>query len=145
MTRVKGCSFCEIAANPKLRNTIYEDEGIMAILDIHPVNPGHTLMITKKHFTNLYDIPKPILVRVAELSKDVAKRLHERLKANGISIFQMSEKAGDQDIMHYHLHVVPRTTNDWFHKELAKAAGVQSKINPAKEELASVTKMLRLE
>jgi histidine triad (HIT) family protein len=139
------CVFCKIAKYEEPAATIYEDQEIMAFLDIHPVNPGHTLIITRKHFANVYDIPRTTLVRVSELSKDIAERLRERLNVEGISIFQMNEKAGDQDIMHYHLHVVPRKTDDWFHRELAKAAYVQSTINPTKEELASIANLLRLE
>jgi histidine triad (HIT) family protein len=138
------CIFCDIANNPRMRHTVYEDKDVVAFLDIHPVNPGHILIIPKAHATNIYDIPKVSLAKIAELSKDVSERLRDRMQASGVSILQMNERDGDQDIMHYHLHVIPRMTDDWFHKVVAiEAWKLQGSINPTKEELASIAKVLR--
>ena len=141
---MKKCLFCDIAKNPEIRHTVYEDDDVIAFLDIHPVNPGHTLIIPRFHATNIYDIPKPTLARIAEVSKDISEKLRDRMKAQGISILQMNEREGDQDIMHYHVHVMPRMTDDWFHRVVtARASKVQETINPTKEELDSVAKILR--
>ena len=134
-----NCLFCDIAADAKLRNTIYEDGEIVAFLDIHPINPGHTLIIPRKHSTDIYDTPKSTLARIAQLSKDISLKLKKSMGADGISILQMNEKDGDQEIMHYHLHVIPRTRGDWFHRDvIAKASALQKEIRPNNDNLTGL-------
>lgn len=137
------CIFCKIVSGEAESSIIHDEDDVMAFLDMHPINPGHTLIIPKKHATNVYDIPKETLEKIATLSKDLSIKIKENLNADGISIFQMNEKAGDQDVMHYHLHVIPRYEGDWFHEEIMKAVKTQHKTNPIREELNSIAAKIR--
>lgn len=141
---MRNCIFCKIVSGEAESSIIYEDRHVMAFLDIHPVNPGHTLVISKKHAKNIYDIPGVTLSQITKISQDLALKIKKMLKAQGISMFQMNERAGDQDIMHYHLHIIPRYENDWFHEKImVEAIRLQQATSPAREELDSIARKLK--
>ena len=99
------CLFCKIVNGDIPSKKIYEDEHTLAFLDINPDCDGHTLIIPKKHFTNLDDIDTETLKNINIASKIVKKRLEEKLGCNGISLLQNN---GDiQEIKHYHVHLKP--------------------------------------
>ena len=137
------CIFCKIVSGEAESSIIYDDPDVMVFLDMHPINPGHALIIPKKHATNIYDIPKEILEKIAVVSQELSIRIKKVLNPDGISIFQMNEKTGDQDVMHYHLHVIPRQIGDWFGEEIMKAIKKQSVTNPTREELNSIAEKLK--
>jgi histidine triad (HIT) family protein len=78
-------------------------------------NPGHVIIIPNKHTENLYDIDDDILSEIQIFSKKVAIALKEVYKCDGVSTRQHNEPAGNQDVFHYHLHVVPRFKDDDFY------------------------------
>ncbi len=80
----------------------------MAFLDIRPLNSGHTLVIPKRHYVDIFDIPANLLSQVHAVSKHVAPAVKKATNADGISIIQQNGKAAGQDIFHLHVHVVPR-------------------------------------
>lgn len=79
----------------------------MAFLDIRPVNEGHTLIIPKDHFADVYDIPAELLGQVHQVTKAVAMAVKRAVKADGVSIIQQNGRAANQDIFHLHVHVIP--------------------------------------
>ena len=87
---------------------IYEDETVMAFLDIRPLNEGHTLVIPKKHYVDIFDIPEDQLSKVHRVAKQVSVAVKKATNTDGISIIQQNGKAAGQDIFHFHVHVVPR-------------------------------------
>ena len=101
---------------------LYEDEHFFVFLDILPANHGHTLIIPKKHFADIGDVPDGVLGRVLPLAKKVSKALMDTLKAQGTNIIQNNGKAAGQEVNHYHVHVIPRFEDDkhklnWTPKE----------------------------
>jgi histidine triad (HIT) family protein len=80
----------------------------MAFLDIRPLNVGHTLVIPKAHYIDIFDIPEAELSKVHIVSKHIAPAIKAVTNADGISIIQQNGKAAGQDIFHLHVHVVPR-------------------------------------
>lgn len=106
------CIFCKIAKGEISSAKVFEDEDVFAFLDIAPFSKGHTLVISKKHFENIFDIDEEILKKVIVTGKSIAKKLKEVLKADGIRLSQSNGKAAGQDVMHFHLHVIPRYEND---------------------------------
>ena len=80
----------------------------MVFLDIRPLNLGHTLIIPKAHYVDIFDIPPELLSRVHRVSKQIALVVKKATNADGISIIQQNGKAAGQDIFHLHVHVVPR-------------------------------------
>lgn len=80
----------------------------MAFLDIRPLNIGHTLVIPKAHYDDIFDIPKEDLSQVHAVAKQLTLAVKKATAAEGISIIQQNGKAAGQDIFHLHVHVVPR-------------------------------------
>lgn len=104
----ENCIFCQIVAKQAPSSILFEDETVMAFLDIRPLNMGHTLVIPKEHFVDIFDTPDKILATVHVVSKQLAAAVKKATNADGISIIQQSGKAAGQDIFHIHVHVVPR-------------------------------------
>jgi histidine triad (HIT) family protein len=104
----ESCIFCKIAHKQAPSSIIYEDEAVMVFLDIRPLNIGHTLVIPKAHYMDIFDIPKTLLSQVHKITKQVSFPIKKATAADGISIIQQNGKAAGQDIFHIHVHVVPR-------------------------------------
>lgn len=80
----------------------------MAFLDIRPLTMGHTLIIPKAHYVDIFDIPTKSLSEVYAVTKQVSLAVKKATSADGISIIQQNGKAAGQDIFHFHVHIVPR-------------------------------------
>ena len=99
------CIFCKIANGEIPSLKIYEDDVVFAFLDINPDSDGHTLIIPKKHFTDLDDIDLKTLESINKASKEIKKMLEEKLGCTGISLLQNNGSC--QEVKHYHLHLKP--------------------------------------
>ncbi len=84
-------------------------------------NEGHPIIVPLEHYENIYDLPDSVVHRITDVAKRTALALKETRKADGVTLFQNNEPAGDQHAFHYHLHVIPRFDGDSFHEELWKA------------------------
>jgi histidine triad (HIT) family protein len=102
------CIFCKIVSKQAPSSIIYEDEAVMVFLDIRPLNLGHTLVIPKTHYVDIFDIPEKELSQIHKVAKLVSFAIKKATAADGISIIQQNGKAAGQDIFHIHVHVVPR-------------------------------------
>ena len=91
---------------------VYEDEKTLAFLDINPVNRGHTLLITKTPYKNLYEIADNDLGDLMKVVKKVAISIKAGLGADGINIEMNNETAAGQIVMHAHIHIIPRFEGD---------------------------------
>ncbi len=107
-----GCIFCKIVSGEIPSIKIYETDKSIAILDINPANYGHTLVISKKHFDNIYSIDDDVLTDMILVAKKMAKRMKERLGCLGVNIIMNNEKIAGQIIPHAHIHVIPRYEDD---------------------------------
>ena len=104
------CIFCKIINGEIPSYTIYEDDYVKAFLDVNPVSDGHTLIIPKKHFENIFDMDSETLTHIEIASQKVAKILKEKLNIQGIT--RMQNNGLGQDVKHYHMHLIPRREND---------------------------------
>ncbi len=102
------CIFCAIAAGEIPSFKIYEDEIVLAYLDINPFSLGHTLVIPKAHSEGLLDTPDETLAAVIARVKKVAAHLKAALPADGFNILQNNGEAAGQTVKHLHFHIVPR-------------------------------------
>ena len=102
---MKDCIFCKIANGEIPSKTIYEDDIVRVFLDINPIATGHTLIVPKKHFTDLDDIDLETITHIMKVAKDIKKKLEEKLGAKGIKLVQ--NNGVYQDVKHYHLHLIP--------------------------------------
>lgn len=104
------CLFCKIISGDIPSNTIYEDEIVKVFLDINPTSNGHCLVVPKKHYTDIEDIDLETLKYINEVAKKMYKKLKEKLNCEGLTLVQNNGLG--QEVKHYHLHLVPRYTND---------------------------------
>lgn len=106
MVIVMDCIFCSIIKGDIPSYKIYEDDTVLAFLDINPVKPGHTLIIPKEHTLDVTTINDEVLITILDKSKDIGKLLMEKLDAKGFTLEQNNGIA--QEIKHFHLHVIPK-------------------------------------
>ena len=111
---MQDCIFFKIVKGEIPSHKIYEDGEILAFLDIEPVNVGHTLVISKKHFANIYETPEEILAEMMKAAKKISKTLKSELGADGINVTMNNDPAAGQIIFHSHIHVIPRLSGDGF-------------------------------
>ena len=102
------CVFCKIVQKQAPSSIIYEDEYVMAFLDIRPASEGHVLVISKEHYEGILDIPSDLLGRVHQVSKRVAIAVKQALNVDGINVIQQNGRAANQEVFHIHVHVIPR-------------------------------------
>ena len=103
-----NCIFCAIAAGEIPSFKVYEDELVLAYLDINPFAKGHTLVIPKEHSEGILDTDDETLAAVIARVKKVAARLKEKLGADGFNVLQNNGEAAGQTVKHLHFHIVPR-------------------------------------
>ena len=109
---MEECLFCKIVKGELPSSKIYEDEDTLAFLDIFPVNKGHSLVISKEHYENIFDVPAESLAKISSVMKNVADAVKKGVNADGISIAQSNGKDAGQVIPHIHFHVMPRFKDD---------------------------------
>lgn len=110
---VENCVFCKVVKGELPTTKVYEDADTFAFLDIKPVNPGHTLVVPKKHYTNIHDMPDELVGKVAIVAKKIADAIL-KLGAKGVNIGMNNGEAAGQIIFHAHVHVMPRYGTDTF-------------------------------
>ena len=108
MIMKNNCVFCAIAAGEIPGFKVYEDDLVLAYLDINPFTKGHTLVIPKKHSTCLLDTDDDTLAAVIARVKKVAEHLKAALPCDGFNILQNNGEAAGQTVHHLHFHIVPR-------------------------------------
>jgi histidine triad (HIT) family protein len=106
------CIFCAIVARQAPVAMVYEDEYTLAFLDIHPANPGHTLVIPKRHARDLLDVSAEDLSHVMRTVQRVARAIDAALRPDGINLIQANRPAAFQSVFHFHVHVIPRWEGD---------------------------------
>lgn len=103
-----NCIFCAIAAGEIPSYKVYEDDLVLAYLDINPFSKGHTLVIPKAHSEGLLDTSDETLATIIARVKKVAAHLKTALPCDGFNILQNNGAAAGQTVMHVHFHIVPR-------------------------------------
>lgn len=120
---MRDCIFCKIISGEISCMKIYEDDLVLAYLDIVPDSDGHTLIIPKKHYKDIFDIPSETLLHIYDVSKVLMKKLEGKLGCDGFSLLQNNGSV--QEVKHYHLHIKPyyndkKSIDLIKHKELIK-------------------------
>ena len=132
----EDCIFCAIVAGDQAAHVVDEDEHTMAFLDILPWTRGHALVVPRHHSRNLYEIDEEDLRAVTVAAKRLAGRMRERLECDGINLLNSSEPAANQEVFHFHVHVIPRWSGDGLRLPPRPEP-------PGQEELAEVAQELR--
>jgi len=106
------CIFCRMVAGRIPVARVYEDEIVLAFLDIGPISDGHTLVIPKQHFEKLHDCPPELLGQVASRLGRIAGAVAAAMNADGYNLLCNNGRAAGQLIEHLHFHIVPRNVGD---------------------------------
>lgn len=109
---MNDCIYCKIIAGELPSQKVYEDDIVVAFLDINPVNHGHTLVVPKEHFANLYETPDKILCHMMEVIKKLSITIKSAMGADGINLEMNNDPIAGQVIFHTHIHIVPRLEGD---------------------------------
>jgi histidine triad (HIT) family protein len=139
---MEDCIFCKIVKGEIPCFKIYEDDRVLAFLDINPIAEGHTLIIPKRHAENLWEIPGEDLSAIHLASQKIIYAIKEALSPTGVAVLQLNGRGVNQVVMHYHLHLMPRTGDSpelpvscWDLKE-----GDMEEIKKTAEKVASALK-----
>ncbi len=106
------CIFCNIIKGEVPNYTVYEDENVLAFLDIHPTVEGHTVVIPKTHGATILDFSEQVLGQLMKGAQRASERLNEILHPDGFSIGLNHGEAAKQGVSHLHVHIIPRYHGD---------------------------------
>ena len=106
------CIFCKIIKGEISCSKVYEDSNVLAFLDISPIAKGHTLVIPKKHFVNVFDSNQEEWNFVMEAVRKVSEAVKKAINCDGINIMSSNNEAAGQVVMHAHIHIIPRFKDD---------------------------------
>ncbi len=110
----EDCVFCRIIAKQAPASIVYEDDSVIVFLSNRPVNEGHALVVPKKHYEDIYELPGDDLAYLYRVVKRVAVAVRDSMAAEGIRVVQNNGWAAGQVIFHYHVHVIPMKPHEGF-------------------------------
>jgi len=123
------CIFCKIISGELPSAKVYEDEQVVAFLDIHPVRPGHTLVVPKTHCNDLFDCDPEVGAQMIKAAQKVGRAVIKGTGAEGVNFGINSGAAAGQVIFHLHMHVIPRKEGDglklWGQQEYGEGEMVE--------------------
>lgn len=112
---MKNCIFCKIINGEAPASIVYEDEICLAFMDIHPVTPGHVLVVPRQHVVGLADLPSEIGGHLFQVGQKISAGLKKSpIRCEGINFFLADGAVAYQTVFHVHLHVIPRFAGDGF-------------------------------
>lgn len=106
------CVFCKIINGEIPSFKIYENDYVLCFLDINASTNGHTLIVPKKHFDNIFDLDEKYAEEMIKAVKHVSLLLKEKLNVSAVNVINNSGTLAGQTVMHFHIHVIPRYEND---------------------------------
>ncbi len=109
---MEDCIFCKIVKGEIPSTKIYENDNFLAILNVNPISEGHCLVISKKHFETLLDLPQTLGQELLDCIKKTAMKLIEKYNAEGFNVFNNNKEVAGQMIKHIHFHIIPRKKGD---------------------------------
>ena len=139
---MSDCIFCKIVAGKIPSYKIYEDDDFVAILDAFPAYKGHSLIIPKKHYQDIFDLPTDLAGKAMQIGKKLATAMENSLNADGYNFVQNNREFSGQVVMHYHLHLIPRY-QDMSPEGVQYAVQGGTRYEPKKEEFEEVAKMIK--
>jgi histidine triad (HIT) family protein len=129
------CIFCKIVAGELPASIVAEDERTVSFMDINPATRGHALVIPRAHSRDLLSVDPEDLKAVALGAQRLAMRMSERLGADGVNVINSCGAAAWQTVFHFHVHVIPRYTDDPLRLPWVPAPGNSDEIAAAAAEL----------
>ena len=112
------CAFCDLIKGAAEVSVCYDDAAAIAFMDIQPVNDGHVLVVPREHYERIEDVPREIGRHLYEVVAQLIPVIQEVTGAHDMNIVVSSGAAAGQDVMHYHIHLIPRRAGDGFDVQL---------------------------
>jgi histidine triad (HIT) family protein len=131
----EDCIFCKIVAGELPGEIVDQDERTVAFMDISPATPGHALVVPRRHVKDLLEIEPEELSAVALAAQRLARRVHDRLGADGVNLLNSLGRAAWQTVFHFHIHVIPRYEGDPLQLPWTPAPGDADEIAAVAERL----------
>jgi histidine triad (HIT) family protein len=131
----EDCIFCKIVAGELPSEIVREDEHTVAFMDINPWTRGHALVIPRNHSPNLYEVGEDDLGHTSSAAKQLALRMRERLRCDGVNLLNASEPAAWQTVFHFHMHVIPRYDDDPLQLPVRPQQAAQAELAEVASEL----------
>lgn len=126
------CVFCKIVEGKIPSHKVYEDDDVLAFLDISQTTPGHTLVVSKKHYSNFLTTEKDIMHKVMDVAQRIGQAQMSILGAKGVNILSNVNKEAGQSVFHFHVHVIPRyVANEGFRIEMKENSNLSELSLPA--------------
>jgi histidine triad (HIT) family protein len=129
------CLFCKIVAGEIPSTRVDEDERTIAFMDINPATRGHVLVVPREHSGDLLEIAPVDLHACAVAAQRIAKRVHDRLGADGVNLINSCGQVAWQTVFHFHVHVIPRYAGDPLRLPWTPAPGDRDEIAAAAQAL----------
>ncbi len=107
-----NCIFCKIVKGEIPCVKIYEDNNVLAFADINPISKGHTLIVPKRHATDMWEASEDDLVAIMKTAKKLVHAIKDAISPDGVAVLQLNGKAVNQVVMHYHFHLIPRCADE---------------------------------
>ena len=121
------CIFCKIIKGEIPSFKVFENDKIFCFFDINPLTKGHTLVIPKTHYKDIFDIPEDDLKEIISVAKNLSIKITKTLGADGVNLVNASGEVAGQDVFHFHFHIIPRYKDDglkmseWWQSKTKKA------------------------
>jgi histidine triad (HIT) family protein len=138
---MNGCVFCDIASGRSLASIVYQDETVVAFMDLYPVYPGHTLVIPRVHVEDLAHCPLELAGRLFMTTARLAPAVVAATDAAGFNVWTANGREAGQEVFHLHLHVLPRFVGDTFGLRFPKGYPVAA----SRSELEEIAAHIRQE
>ena len=131
------CLFCKIVSGEIPSARVDEDERTVAFMDINPATRGHLLVVPREHAVDLLDVPEADLQACARTAQRLARRVKDRLGADGVNLLNSCGSAAWQTVFHFHVHVIPRYAEDPLRLPWVPGPGDRDEIAATAEELTA--------
>lgn len=129
------CLFCRIARKDIPAKIVYSDDDVLAFLDINPANPGHILVVPKRHSGMIMDSDDESLKKLILVVRELSRKVMNELKADGVNVVQNNGKAAGQLVHHTHFHIIPRFPDDMVVITYKRAKIPDEKMDEIKKKL----------
>jgi histidine triad (HIT) family protein len=136
MEQQDDCIFCRIIRGEVPCFEVCGDDRTLVFMDLFPVAEGHTLVVTKEHFSDIFEVDGETLAAVAASSLRVAHAIRRVLDPEGLGVFQLNRAAAGQTVFHYHMHLIPRNTGEAFALH-SRTRGDDEKLRATADRLAA--------
>jgi histidine triad (HIT) family protein len=133
------CTFCQILKGEAPASFTYQDDNIVAFMDIQPITHGHMLVVPRQHSVLMSEVDETVAMRAFRIARELAALVRRTLGARGVNLFVADGEVAFQDVPHFHVHVIPRYPKDGFGLTFPRAYGQP----PSRAELDTIASAIR--